>query len=161
MLLGSGLPMAAWPFAFYQFLRIKNAVLPRRGATISSDKKFFGTKTDLSDIRLFGCHVHVRHSGKNRRGKYKIETKKGHYLGHKPGTSLKNAIWIDSDTQRVKYGYHQRFDEGMNDLTLVKMPMNAKMFRRDSLDPDLSSLVSEVSDTPVSFYTTNSPFKQE
>ena len=92
MLLGSGLPMAAWPFAFYQFLRIKNAVLPRRGATMSSDEKVFGTKTYLSDIRVFGCRVHVRHSGKKRRGNYKIQTKKGHYLGHKPGTSLKNAI---------------------------------------------------------------------
>ena len=28
MLLGSGLPMAAWPFTFYQFLRLKNAVVP-------------------------------------------------------------------------------------------------------------------------------------
>ena len=95
---------------------------------MSSDEKVFGTKTNLSDVRVFGCRVHVHHSGKKRRVKYKIETKKGHYLGHKPGTSLKNTIWIDSDTQRVKYGYHQRFHEGMNDLTLVEMPMNAKMF---------------------------------
>ena len=98
MLLGSGLPMAAWPFAFNQFLRIKNTALPLQGATMSSDVNLNGTKTDLSDIRVFRCRTQVRHSGKKCQGKYKIETKKGHNLGHKPGTSLKNTIWIDSAT---------------------------------------------------------------
>ena len=161
MLLGLGLPMAAWPSAFYQFLWIKNAALPRRGATMSSDDEVNGAKTNLSDIRVFGCPTHVRHSGKKRRGKYKIETKMGRYLGHKPGTSLKNAIWIDSSTQHIKYGYHQRFDEGMNDLTLSEMLMNEKMFHRHSLDLDLYGLVSEVNDGNMTFYMTDSPFKLE
>ena len=49
----------------------------------------------------------------------------------------------------------------MNDLPLSEMTMNAKMFRRDNLDPDLSALVSEVVDNAMSFYLTDPPFKQE
>ena len=41
------------------------------------------------------------------------------------------------------------------------MPMNAEMFHRDSLDLDLSSLVSEVNNSAMTFYTTDSPFKLE
>ena len=68
---------------------------------MSSDEKVNGIKTDLSDIWVFGCCIHAWHSGKKRRGKYKIETKKGHYLGHKPDTSLRNAIWIDSAMHNI------------------------------------------------------------
>jgi len=37
---------------------------------------------------------------------------------------LKNVVWCDPLTDRVKCGYHVRFDEGFNDLPLAKLPPN-------------------------------------
>ena len=69
MLFGANLTIVYWAFAFYQFIIIKNACLPRRGASQSADHSANGTQTDLSPIRTFGCRVWTRHSGAKRKGK--------------------------------------------------------------------------------------------
>jgi hypothetical protein len=45
-----------WPFAFFQCVCIKNAVLSHRGALLSGDEKASGKKSELSNIHTFGCH---------------------------------------------------------------------------------------------------------
>jgi hypothetical protein len=54
--------------------------------------------------------------------KYNADTKRGRFLSHIPCSTLKNALCVDDATGHVKLGYHQRFDEGMNDLTLSELP---------------------------------------
>ena len=45
MLIGAGLPVKFWPYAFRHFLlRIKNSALPRRDATESAHQKLHGEK---------------------------------------------------------------------------------------------------------------------
>jgi len=55
--------------------------------------------------------------------KYIQDTKKGIFLGYRTNT-LKNVVWYDPLTDRVKYGYHVPFDEGFNDLPLAQLPPN-------------------------------------
>ena len=115
MLFGAGLGVSFWPFCFYHYIFLKNAALPKRGSAMSSDERASGKRTDLSRIKIFGCRIWVvRHL--RRRGKYVVESRRGRFLGYKPGLSTKNVIWVDDDTGRVKYDYHHRFDEGMNDF---------------------------------------------
>jgi len=69
------------------------------------------------------------------RAKYIQDTKKGIFLGHRTNT-LKNVVWYDPLTDRVKHGYHVRFDKEFNDLPLSKLPPNiALMDRREEKVP--------------------------
>jgi len=63
------------------------------------------------------------------RAKYIQDTKKGIFLGYRTNT-LKNVAWCDPLTDRVKYGYHVRFNEGFNDLRLSKLPPNVVLMDR-------------------------------
>jgi len=63
------------------------------------------------------------------RAKYIQDTKKGIFLGYRTNT-LKNVVWYDPLTDRVKYGYHVRFDEGFNDLPLAQLPPNVVLMDR-------------------------------
>ena len=110
MLWGDRLLFTHWPFAFTEYLAIKNAALPCRGALMSGDEKASGKRTDLSSIHTFGCRVWVKHT-KAKLKKYNVDTKKGQHLGHLPGGTKKNSLWVDYATGRVKLGYHLRFDE--------------------------------------------------
>jgi hypothetical protein len=123
MLWGGCLLISYWPFAFTKYLAIKNAALPYRGAIMSGDKKASGKRTNLSRIHTFGCRVWVKHSSAKSK-KYSVDTKKGRHLGHVDGgtRTKKNSLWADDATGKVKLGYHLRFDEGMNDLTLDELP---------------------------------------
>jgi len=47
MLIGAGLTVKFWPYAFRHFLRIKNLALPRRNATESAHQKLHGEKDNL------------------------------------------------------------------------------------------------------------------
>ena len=129
MLFGAGLPIRFWPFAFYYYLRIKNAALPRSDVAQSAYQKVTGKKDDLSGLRTFGCRLWVKVLAWRNRAKYVLDTKKGILLGYRTRT-LKNVIWYDPATDRVKYGYHVRFDEGYNDLPLSKLPPNVLLLDR-------------------------------
>jgi hypothetical protein len=60
LLTGANLDPRFWPYAFYYFLRIKNA-LPGKDDTPSSFEQLHaGLKADLTDLRTFGCRVWVR-----------------------------------------------------------------------------------------------------
>jgi hypothetical protein len=57
MLWDGRLLVSYWPFAFTEYLAIKNAALPCRGAAMSGDEKSSGKQTNLSRIHTFGCRV--------------------------------------------------------------------------------------------------------
>jgi len=99
------LPVKFWPYAFIHFLRIKNSALPRQDSTESAHQKLHGEKDDLGLLRTFGCRLWVNILAWQNRAKYIQDTKKGIFLGYRTNT-LKNVVWYDPLTDRVKYGYH-------------------------------------------------------
>jgi len=129
MLIGAGLPVKFWPYAFRHFLRIKNLALPRRDSTESAHQKLHGEKDNLGLLRIFGCRLWVKILAWQNRAKYIQDTKKGIFLGYRTN-ALKNVVWYDPLTDRVKYGYHIRFDEGFNDLPLAQLPPNVVLMDR-------------------------------
>ena len=149
-----------WPFAFDKYLAITNAALPRRGATMSGDEKCSGKRTDLPHIHTFGCHVWVKHTNAKSK-KYNVDTKKGRHLGHMPGGTKKNLLWVDDATGRVKLGHHLRFDEGMNDLTLDELPPNAKIFLHSGATPSIGDSNADNDSDAMMFYSSKCPFKSE
>ena len=157
LLHGAGLPIRFWPFAFNQYLLIKNAALPRREIDEATFVQRRGKKTDLSRLRTFGCRVWVKARGYKRKVKYKADAIPGIYLGHLPGGTTRNIVWYDPHTDRVKYAYHCRFDEGMNDLPRDDLPPNVQYLQRTN--PDTVPTLDE-DDTTVTFLTSLSPFFQ-
>jgi len=105
MLIGAGLPVKFWPYAFRHFLRIKNLALPQRDSMESAHQKLHGEKDNLSLLRTFGCRLWVKILAWQNQAKYIQDTKKGIFLGYRTNT-LKNIVWCDPLTDRVKYGYH-------------------------------------------------------
>jgi len=105
ILIGAGLPVKFWPHAFRHFLRIKNSALRQRDATESAHQKLHGEKYDLGLLRTFGCCLWVKILAWQNRAKYIQDTKKGIFLGYRTNM-LKNVVWYDPLTDRVKYGYH-------------------------------------------------------
>jgi len=156
MLIGAGLPVKFWPYAFRHFLRIKNLALPRRESTESARQKLHGEKDDLRSLRTFGCRLWVKILAWQNRAKCIQDTKKGIFLGHRTNT-LKNVVWYDPLTDGVKHGYHVCFDEGFNDLPLAQPPPNvALMDRREERVPAETLTV-----TIPPFTTSEHPFFPE
>jgi len=66
-------------------------------------------------------------------------------------------VWYDPLTDRVKYGYHVRFDEGFNDLPLAQLPPNVVLMdRREERVPAETLTV-----TIPPFTTSEHPFFHE
>ena len=127
---------------------------------MSGDEKCSGKRTDLSRIHTFGCRVWVKHTNAKSK-KYNVDTKKGRHLGHMPGGTKKNSLWVDAATGKVKLGYHLRFDEGMNDLTLDKLPPNAKIFLHSGAMPSIEDSNADGDSDAMMFYSSKCPFKSE
>ena len=89
----------------------------------------------------------------NIRGKYPVDTRQGTFLGYQSGT-YKNIIWYDERTQRVKYGYHGRIDEGFNDLHRDQLPPNIRIFERHGVEIP----ADQVDTTVLRFETSANPF---
>jgi len=156
MLIGAGLPVKFWPYAFRHFLRIKNSALPRRDATESAHQKLHGKKDNLGLLRTFGCCLWVKILAWQNRAKYIQDTKKGIFLGYRTNT-LKNVAWYDPLTDRVKSGYHVWFNEGVNDLPLSKLPPNVVLmdWREERVPAEVLTI------TIPPFITSEHPFFHE
>jgi len=90
------------------------------------------------------------------RAKYIQDTKKGIFLGYRTNT-LKNVVWYDPLTDRVKYGYHVQFDEGFNNLPLAQLPPNVVLMdRREERVP-----AEKLTITIPPFTTSEHPFFHE
>ena len=62
---------------------------------------------------MFGCQVWVKPPTR-RQTKFKSNTRKGIFLGYMLHT-LRNILWYDTLTDRVKLAAHAWFDEDYND----------------------------------------------
>jgi len=103
--------------------------LPRQDSTESAHQKLHGEKDNLGLLRTFGCRLRVKILAWQNRAKCIQDTKKGIFLGCRTN-ALKNVAWHDPLTDRVKCGYHVRFDEGFNELPLAQLPPNAVLMDR-------------------------------
>jgi len=99
---------------------------PRRDSTESAHQKLHGEKDNLGLLRTFGCRLWVKILAWQNQVKCIQDTKKGIFLGYRTNT-LKNVAWHDPLTDRVKHGYHVRFDEGFNDLPLAQLQPNVAL----------------------------------
>jgi len=70
MLIGAGLPVKFWPYAFRHFLCIKNSALPRQDSAESAHQKLHEEKDDLGLLRTFGCRLWVKTLAWQNRAKY-------------------------------------------------------------------------------------------
>jgi len=156
MLIGAGLPVKFWPYAFIHFLCIKNSVLPRRDSTESVHQKLHGEKDDLGSLCMFGCRLWVKILAWQNQAKCIQDTKKGIFLGCRTNT-LKNVVWHDPLTDRVKYGYHVRFNKGFNDLPLAQLPPNVVLMDRHEERVPAETLTITI----PSFTTSEHPFFHE
>jgi hypothetical protein len=157
LLNGSNLDPRFWPYAFYFFLRIKNALPGKDDSPSYYERLHDGAKADLANLRTFGCRVWVRPPGK-RRSRLQNHSKLGIFLGFLPNTT-KNILWFDPETNRVKIAFHVRFDEGMNDLPLADLPPNVQHLQRVQ---DGLSVPAESDDVAIPpFGLTSKPFLHE
>ena len=158
MLLGAHLDPRFWPHAFNHYIRVKNA-LPGKGNTPSAFERLHpGQRPSFSKLRTFGTRVWVRPPGR-RSGRLQPHSCKGIFLGYLPNT-LKNILWFDPLTKRIKIAYHARFDEGMNDLSSTDAPPNVQDLHRLRHDDPLPAELVELS-APSDFHFTTSPFTCE
>ena len=123
-LIGAGLPIAYWPFAFLHVLRIRNA-LPGNNRQVSSPIHLLTRKKDNSrNLHTFGCRVWVCTPGiQAKRSKDKAH--KGIFLGYVPHTT-QNIIWYDVESQQYKIAVHCVFDKGFNDVPIESLCLNAQ-----------------------------------
>ena len=95
LLLGAGLNVKFWPYAFYHAMRMSNA-FPEPTQQRSPIALATGKPEDFSNIRTFGCRVWVRPPGR-RPAKLIPNSRKGVFLGYVPNTT-QNILWYDIET---------------------------------------------------------------
>jgi hypothetical protein len=157
LLTGANLEPRFWPYAFFFFLRIKNALPGKDDSYSYFERLYAGLKPDLNGLRTFGCRVWVRPPGK-RHSRLKNNAKLGIFRGFLPNTT-KNILWYDPEANPVKIAFHVRFDEGMNDLLLVDVLPNIRHLHRVQ---DGQAIPAELTETAVpSFGISSKPFLHE
>ena len=147
LLIGSGLDIKFWPYAFHHWLRIDNAI-PSRDQKQSPLEMATNKKDNFRQFRTFGCRVWVRPPGR-RSAKFKSNSRKGIFLGYVPNTT-KNILWYDPETNTTKIAKHARFDEGMNDLPPEDVPPNIQHLQRIQ---DGQRIPSDEADSEIEQFT--------
>jgi hypothetical protein len=94
--------------------------------TICTGKRF-----NLSLLRVFGCRIYALPTTK-RDVKLDVHARPGIFLGYR--NSLRNAIYLDDATRKVKKARHISFDEGMADL--IDPPPFVKLLKNPDLKLD-------------------------
>ena len=110
----------------------------------------------IHNLKTFGCRVWVRPPGK-RKTKLIPNSRKGIFLGYVPYT-MRNMLWFDPETSRVKIANHARYDEGYNDLPASQIPPNVIHLQRtdNGNAPEADTIKIAASD--LEFYI--SPFAE-
>ena len=112
MLFAAGQPLSLWPYALQYYVLIHNAL--RHGdRTESAYTICTGRRFDLSRLRVFGCRIYALPSDK-RDVKLDVHARSGIFLGYRK--SMRNALYLDDATGKIKKARHVSFDEGMNDV---------------------------------------------
>jgi hypothetical protein len=110
MLSGANLSSVYWSWALLHAVYVKNRI-PHTALSADTTpfEQYTGRRPDLSNLKVFGCHVTVKTSGQRD---YKIDpsnTTTGIYLGH-PAAS-RNIIYEDKTTGWLHTARHILFDE--------------------------------------------------
>jgi hypothetical protein len=129
MLFAAALPMKYWPYALKYHVFISNCLVhgDRKAAAITICT---GRRPNLSLLRVFGCRIYALPST-DRDGKADVHARSGVFLGY--DKTMRNAIYVDSETGEIKVARHVAFDEGMNDS---KKPPPYVQYLRDDLAPE-------------------------
>ena len=130
MLFAAGLPLSYWPFALQHYVLIHNA-LPHGDRQESAYTICTGKRFNLSLLRVFGCRIYALPTTK-RDVKLDVHARPGIFLGYR--NSLRNAIYLDDATRKVKKARHISFDEGMADL--IDPPPFVKLLKNPDLKLD-------------------------
>jgi hypothetical protein len=122
MLYGAGLPFKYWPFALKHSIMLHNA-LPHGSRGVPNERAG-GKRSNLRDLRTFGCRVVVRPPGP-RPSKLENHANVGCFLGYT--ATMTQAYYLEERILKVKTSSHARFDEGMTDMP--NPPPNARQLR--------------------------------
>jgi hypothetical protein len=107
LLYGSGLPVQFWSAALLLSVFLHNR-LAHSETKKTPFEGYYGTKPDLSGIKVFWSRVCVRQSGKHR-AKLDRHDFTGIFLGY--AATSQNIIYLDLNTGVVKTSHHAQFDE--------------------------------------------------
>jgi hypothetical protein len=133
MLISAHLRPKYWEYAFYFFLRI-HTILPHGTNTESPYFKATKKQPDLSCLRISGCWIYALGT-KKRFGKLTMDNiVRGCFLGY--GGSMKNFIYNNLETQRIRRTTHATIDEAELNSPLA------------DLTPSLHALLNAISRSP-------------
>jgi hypothetical protein len=126
ILYSSRIEQKYWNFAFYHYLRLYNLV-PHGDRLASPFELIRGRKPDISRLRVFGCEVFIRPPGR-RPSKLDIHAIRGRFLGYT--STLKQIYYLEHSSSKIKIAANVRFDEGMSNVPLDKLPPYVLQLRR-------------------------------
>ncbi len=107
LLYGSGLPATFWPSALLHSEYLHNCLVHQETG-VTPFEHYYGSKPDLSSLKVFGLQVCVKKSG-DRRGKLDQNDFTGIFLGYT--ATDQNIIYLDLETGIVKRSHHAQFDK--------------------------------------------------
>jgi hypothetical protein len=107
LLYGSGLPAKFWSAALLHSVYLHNRLVHSE-TNATPYERYFGTKPDLSHLKVFGSRVCVKRSG-DRSSKLDRNDFTGIFLGFT--ATDHNIIYLDMDSGLVKRSHHAQFDE--------------------------------------------------
>jgi hypothetical protein len=107
LLYGSGLPAKFWSAALLHSVYFHNRLVHAK-TKVTPFEGYFGTKPDLSNLKVFVSRVCVKCSG-DRHGKLNCNDFTGIFLGFT--ATDHNDSYLDLDSGIVKRSHHAIFDE--------------------------------------------------
>jgi hypothetical protein len=107
LLYGSGLPAKFWSAALLHSVYLHNRLVHSE-TKATPFERYFGTKPDLSHLKVFGSCVCVKRSG-DRSSKLDRNDFTGIFLGFT--ATDHNILYFDMDSGLVKHSHHTQFDE--------------------------------------------------
>ena len=144
MLYAAKLEPKYWPYALRQWLVINDHV-PHGDRPGSPYFMCTGKQSNISLLRVFGCHIYALPPGK-RTSKLDVRARKGIFLGYK--RSMRHAYYLDDITKEIKVARHIVFDEGrVND---DDPPPYVKLLRGEVTDKEQLHLDDATQDMAVS-----------
>jgi hypothetical protein len=107
LLYGSGLPAKFWSAALLHSVYLHNRLVHSK-TKATPFERYFGTKPDLSHLKVFGSCVCVKRSG-DRSSKLDRNDFTGFFLGFT--ATDHNILYLDMDSGLVKCSHHAQFNE--------------------------------------------------
>ena len=107
LLYGSGLPTTFWSSALLHSVYLHNRLVHQETG-VTPFKRYYGSKPDLSSLKVFGLQVCVKKSG-DRLDKLDWNDFMGIFLGYT--ATDQNIIYLELETGIVKQSHHTQFDK--------------------------------------------------